>query len=135
VGNLMAHLIEHLTARKIKFLKMAETVPYTNKELSMLKGMLDDVWINLNYNDPDYSFLQNLYEDVLPINCRGEDYFIDRPETEDLGLKGLNFMQYLLIYFPKVFIFLACVKPENAPLYLNKRGFRPIVTWRLKIAK
>lgn len=134
----MAHLIEYLTARKIKFLKIAEMVPYTKKELSMLKSMLDDAWINLNYNDPDYSFLQNLYEDVsfaLSINCKGEKYFIDRPDVEDDPMGGLNFMQYLLIYFLKVFIFLTCVKPESVPLYLNKKGFRIFVTWRLKIAK
>lgn len=48
------------------------------------------------------------------------------------GEEILNFMQYLLVYHRRLYLFFQRVPFHKVPLYIHRRGLRPFVLWRLE---
>lgn len=108
-----------------KFISMASVLPYTKEELKLLLNLLEN---DLVMPFGHYCSISGaLYEQI---SYGGFD--MDRPDS--LDYKHLNFLQYLLIYHRKVFLFLMCVPNRNIPLYMNGE-LGPFVQWRMRINK
>lgn len=112
-----------------KMLSLSKSVPYTNEELRVLKDLIDNNIMDENGITND-NFLE-LYCCLIEIISNGS-YYIDRPSGT---FKRLNFLEYLLVYFRKVYLFLTCVSVKNVPLYINDAQLSPFVQWRLFINK
>jgi hypothetical protein len=132
-----------------KLIGLSRVVPYTQEELKSLQKILLDANVQSEINraqngDPnlsigsDWTDVRDAIEEYLRDGSIytdwGESYNWQGIETNDS--KELNLMQYLLVYYPKVFILLVCVDKKNVPLYLT-RGiyYRAYAEWRLLINK
>ncbi|RLG10762.1 hypothetical protein DRN73_06995 [Candidatus Pacearchaeota archaeon] len=117
-----------------KMISLAKSVPYTNDELRILLNLINDKLIDMNgLINETYLNIVSLIEDQ--IENRGT--YIDRgsSDSNDYRFKKLNFLQYLLVYFKRIFIFLVYIPLENVPLYINDNQLNPFCHWRLLINK
>lgn len=116
-----------------KLISLSKTAPYTEEELKFLydliKGSVDNT----------YPFNNNLFDvsESLKGEIKGEGTLIDwNSDSEDnVSFKTLNFLQFLLIYFRKIFLFLICVPFERVPLYIGHKELNDFAHWRLLINK
>ena len=116
-----------------KLISLSKTAPYTEKELKLLlnliKGKMDNT----------YPFDNNLFDVSVSLKgeIQGEGTLIDwDSDSEDkVSFKTLNFLQFLLIYFRKIFLFLICVPIERVPLYIGHKELEDFAHWRLSINK
>jgi hypothetical protein len=116
---------QKLTIRETKYLAIAKTDSYTREELKMLEGLLYDHLVSSYENSCDW--------DAEEIRFVVQEYLEHGGISIDNTSKSFNFLQYLLVYYRKFFLFLTCVPLSNLPLYLNKKTLRIFCLWRMKI--
>jgi hypothetical protein len=129
-----------------RLVEKAQIVPYTKEELKLLLHIIDGAYFEVqtkaftqNKEDLfDYSGLISALEDELA----GKKYYIDdfstwahRKGETFQDYTGLNFMQFLLVYYRKIFLFLTCVDKKKTLIYLHRGPLNMFVEWRLKIGK
>jgi len=119
--------------RSEKLIELSKSVPYSKEELKLLSNMVYDVSINDSILNDDFYEIYNCIND----NISGKGYAIDRDsDSEEYSPdKPLNILQFLLVYFKKISLFLTCVSLENVPLYINDSQLKAFVQWRLLINK
>ncbi len=121
------------TIRIQKLVSLSNMAPYTNEELKLLydliKGKIDNT----------YPFDNNLFDvsESLKDEIKGEGTLIDwNSDSEDSpSFKKITFLQFLLIYFRKIFLFLICVPIKRVPLYVGHKQLNDFAHWRLAINK
>ena len=122
-----------------RLIDKASHVPYTGDELRGLIEVIRRYWHEdeMDYNNPsgfDFLDLIEAINDHLkgrPIDINwGESTWVFGYEINTY--KGLNLMQFLLVYYRKIFLLMACVPKEKLPLYLNKKPLKMVAEWRLK---
>jgi len=101
-------------------INLAASITYSPKELAQLQELLsggvhDSLWMDL------FIFKGGGLMDV------SRDYEDGVPRQE------INFMQYLLLYHRKLFLFLAVLPLQDVLKYITDENLRPFVEWRLKI--
>lgn len=117
-----------------KAIELSKSVPYSKEELKILHGLLNYKLIHLNqFYDDDLSEIISCIDGTLS----GKGYSIDREQdSEELAhFKELNFLQFLLVYFKRIFFFLMYVSSEKVPLYINDHQLGVFAEWRLCINK
>jgi len=116
-----------------KLISLSKAAPYTKEELKFLYGLINDRINNT------YPFNNNLFDvsESLKGEIKGEGTLIDwNSDSEDsVSFKTLNFLQFLLIYFRKIFLFLVCVPIDRVPLYIEHKELNDFAHWRLSIKK
>jgi len=121
--------------RSEKFLDKAKSVPYTNEELKLLQDLISgycdpgedlpfDLWNGLMFAIEEYIRYGGISVNMSSDTILG---------YESDNCKHLNFMQYLLVYYRKIFLFLTCVDMNHVALYLKKNPFNIFCEWRYKI--
>jgi len=120
--------------RSEKFIELSKSVPYSKEELKLLRNILDkDMIKEGGMIDHDLFDLYDMVEEILSYG----GYHIDRESDseEHSHFKKLNFLQFLLVYFQKIFLFLTCIPVKETPLYIINNQFKSFVQWRLLINK
>lgn len=121
------------TIRIQKLVKLAKSAPYTKKELKLLYNLIKSKM------DTSYTLDTNLFDisESLKGEMKGKGTLIDwnSDSEEYASFKNLNFLQFLLVYFKKIFIFLVCVPLERVPIYIGHNQLNDFATWRLLINK
>jgi hypothetical protein len=121
-----------------KLVKKAEFMFYTKDELKLLEEMIDghcdpseenvpnDVWSGVTIAIYEY-----LNYGGISVNM-DSDWFLGY--ERDIS-KKLNFSQFLLVYYRKIFLFLSYVSLDQVALYLNKKPLTVFCLWRYKIGR
>lgn len=120
--------------RTEKLIELSKSVPYSKEELRLLRDILDrDMIKEGGMTDHDLYDLWDMIEEILSYG----GYHIDREsDSEEYShYKKLNFLQFLLVYFQKIFLFLICIPVDQVPLYINNNQLKTFVYWRLLINK
>ena len=135
-----------LTTKRIqRYVARASTCFYTIKEIETLleiistqvlsdwrtKGVDDSL-----FNDIDTD-LRSFIKHGSIVDTLNENY-VQSTEAVDPGdtrYYNLNLLQYFLINYKRIFLFLTLVPLSNVPLYINDILLKPFVRWRLTIAK
>jgi hypothetical protein len=128
--------MKNISKRLQKFVDIARIVPYNNEELQQLLPLLraadfdeaERTWTVQEFkSDIDYGLIQSTIEDFIKYKCYATDW----------GARGLNLMEFFLLYFRRVFIFLTRVDKKDVPIYIgtHKHYLKPFVEWRLRIDK
>ena len=115
--------------RSEKYVEMAGTVPYSREDLILLKDMVYGAWDTMI---DEWDFF-TLY-DAINSEIDGTGTYTDStPDDWGTGnYKKLNLMQFMLVYFRRVFLFLRCVPPERVPLYVADGQLKVFCEWRLR---
>jgi len=118
-----------MTHRLKRFISIASFVPYTEFELDMLKRIISNYITDSERFDSLYGALS-----------QNNHISIDRESFYTFGyemniFRDLNFLQFLLVYHRKVFIFLTQVPLKQVPLYIYKPFIKAFAEWRLLINK
>ena len=121
-----------ITARLNKYKSMASVVPYTLDELKSLHDltMYSEELDTLNNMSLDTALHEYIHYGKIDLSLGGGAWL--EVTLEDMHV---NFMQFLLVYYRKVFLFLMCVPIERISLYINHQGLRVFARWRLSIRK
>jgi hypothetical protein len=133
--------MKKVSARLKKFIQKASMVPYTNEELQKLHDLVEgddaSTWIERIQNNKREAYDYGSFETVLHDQMKYGGFDIDRPVPGETysDSKQLNFLQYLLVYHRREFLFLVCVPNRNVPLYIGDDLLRVFVQWRLLINK
>lgn len=118
-----------LSKRKQALVEMAKTVPYSAEELKLLHSLVRSSCTYDLISPPKEEEVYQGVEDALRWNQNdGGIWVLDHNNK-------LNLMQYILVEFPKVFIFLTMVPLNQVSLYLWKPGIAPFAEWRTRIGK
>lgn len=137
-----------ISKRLSKFVEIAHQDRYTKEELEILGKMLLDAGesqenrvyeqfrITGQYSS-DKQFDYYELRDAANSVAKYDGYTMDRdsidPEFEEY--KKLNFLEYTLTYYRKIFLFLVCVPYSNTALYINHPVLKSFVEWRIAIHK
>ena len=115
--------------RKEQFLSAASS-PYSRADVALLSEMLMDSWGQTP---------EALWKDALSFDlARMEDGTIDVSDDDDFEAgtsKKLSFLQFLLLWHRKVFLFLTAVPLDGVTKYLGHKKLDTLAEWRLKIGK
>jgi hypothetical protein len=121
-----------ISQRLTRCMEIAKTVPYTKEEFSILQQIIDGLF----YAEGGSEYYAELSRDIYTISQDGSITETVPGSDDDMGGYGsLNLMQYLLVNYRRVFLFLTRVPSENVLLYVNDPILDPFVRWRLTIAR
>jgi hypothetical protein len=130
----------NISRRAKKLIGLAQIVPYTTEELIILRGIIESEWERkLGFENLGYQFDHSTFLDGINDYIEHGGYEIDWGEPvywlgyEVTGQRKLNLMQFILVYFPKVFIFLTVVNKKDVPLFLCRGYLKMFAQWRLLI--
>jgi hypothetical protein len=117
--------------RSEKFIKQSISVPFSTEDLRLLYKIVDNEMMDERGILNDDLFI---IQDSLENEINGVGTGVDRESDseEHAHYKELNFLQYLLVYFKKIYLFLMCVPDDKVPLYINNNQLRAFVLWRLQ---
>jgi hypothetical protein len=125
-----------------KYLNIAYNITFTEKELEVLKNIMDTVIISDYSGEEDFDMCFSIGGAIHECSTQGycyETYNVDETDGDgmisDTRSVPLTFMQYLLVNFKRVFLFIALVPLSRVPLYLNDPVLSLFARWRLTIAK
>lgn len=114
-----------------KFIELARFCFYSKEEIKVLSNILDKYntgWDNTDGLGRDIWYFCS-YDGLMDVS--EEDIQVMWDQT----IQNINFLQYLLVYHHRVFLFLTCVPLEKVPLYIASKGLEHFAEWRLKIGK
>ncbi len=121
-----------MNTRLKKYISLSRSYPYTEEELKLLYSLINGKLNNDHPSELYNNFLEIMFS--LEDEIKGEGILTDLSD-DDVGLYFLNFLQYLLIYFKRVFLFLICVPVKKVPMYIGDEQLDIFVQWRLQINK
>lgn len=120
--------------RSEKVINLSKSVPYSKEELTLLYKIVDNkITTPEGLFDEDFSEIALCISDTLS----NGGYPIDRESDseENAHFERLNMMQFLLVYFKRICLFLILVPFRNVPLYINDSQLGAFARWRLLINK
>jgi hypothetical protein len=113
---------------------VAEKSPYSDKELSTLRETLFQEYALTNFTNSDLFEITTSTDNEI-VDTLDASHLENPGPLEDARIYILTFLQYLLINYRKIFVFLTQVPIDKVPLYLNKPTIKAFARWRLTIAK
>lgn len=120
--------MDHISERKQYLVERAKTVPYSVEELKLLQNLIRSSCTFDVIAPPKEEEVYTGVLDALRWNADDAGIWVR-------GKRKINLMQYILVEFPKVFIFLTMVPLTRVSLYLWKPGIAPFAEWRTLISK
>jgi len=139
--------MKKITARKLRCLELAKTVPYTYEDYASLLNILAEY---AKTKAAGFCWAGSSEAILLDLYCRVGNFmhlgsyplgirFGWIPKYKEvpkyLHTKNLNFFQYLLTFNRKVFLFMACVPLNKVPLYFETPVIKVFAQWRMQIQK
>ena len=121
--------------RSMALMKEHTCTPYTEKDLAVLAGIL--MGVN-NFNDPVFKPLSDI-EDALREHQKNgfveDTLHIEEEENFTEKYVRISFMQFLILYHKKVFLFLTRVPLNDVVLYYGDPLLSYFADWRIKICR
>lgn len=121
--------------RKKRLLSLAVSVPYTIEELEVLNGLIGET--SYEWRDKFATLSADMYWFVDEESKGLLDITRDDSDSKwgNDPKQKINFLQYLLVYELRVYLFLMCVPQNEVIMYINDKYLALFAKWRLLISK